>query len=74
MTVITDVVFNVFGYTSLSNSANDTIRNSSKYTSEAAKAYVNAKKDSIKQLGNYESVLQQITKLISQGYGMYLTL
>ena len=73
MTVITDVVFNVFGYTSLSNSANDTIRNSSKYTSEAAKAYVNAKKDSIKQLGNYESVLQQITKLISQGYGMHLT-
>lgn len=73
MTVITDVVFNVFGYTSLSNSANDTLRNSSKYTSEAAKAYVNAKKDSIKQLGNYESVLQQITKLISQGCGMYLT-
>lgn len=73
MTVITDVVFNVFGYTSLSNSANDTLRNSSKYTSEATKAYVNAKNDSIKQLGNYESVLQQITKLISQGYGMYLT-
>ena len=43
MTVITDVVFNVFGYTSLSNSANDTLRNSSKYTSEATKAYVNAK-------------------------------
>ncbi|MCB5878411.1 hypothetical protein LIR51_26750 [Blautia producta] len=73
MTVITDVVFNVFGYTSLSNSANDTLRNSSKYTSEATKAYVNAKNDSIKQLGNYESILQQITKLISQGSGMYLT-
>ena len=73
VSVITDVNFTFRGYTTLKCSADSPIRNSSKYSSEAAKAVIEANKNTDQQIREYEKTVQDMTQLISQGFGMYFT-
>lgn len=73
VSVITDVNFTFRGYTTLKCSADSPIRNSSKYSSDAAKAVIEANKNTEQQLSSYDKTVQNMTQLISQGFGMYFT-
>ncbi len=72
-TIITDVNFNVLGWTNLSNSAESTIRNSSDYFSNASEAIVAARKETKKQISEYDMAVQMLTSLITQSFGVFKT-
>lgn len=72
-TIITDVDFTVFGYTSVSCSAESTIRNSSKYYSNISKVVVEARKNTEQQISDYDLAVQQITSIMANSLGMFQT-
>lgn len=53
--------------------ARSATRNSSQNYSGATKAQIEARKIAQKQLRRYDKQVQQMTQLISQGFGMYMT-
>ena len=72
-TVITDVDFQFYGFTTLKCSADSPIRNSSKYYGNEVKAIVAARKDTEKQLTEYDKAVQMLTNLITQSFGVFKT-
>lgn len=72
-TIITDVDFSVFGWTTISNSAASTIRNSSKYYSNISKAVVEARKNTEEQITDYDLAVQQLTSIMANSMGMFTT-
>ena len=72
-TIITDVDFTFFGYTNISNSAESTIRNSSQYYSNISKAVVEARKNTEKQISDYDLAVQQMTSIMANSLGMFQT-
>lgn len=71
--VITDIGFQFFGYTSIKCAADSPIRNSSQYYSESTEAIVEARKNTKKQLTEYDKAVQLLTSLITQSFGVFKT-
>lgn len=71
--VVTDVSFNFFGYTTISCSADDPLRNSSKYYAINTETIVKARKEIKKQLSAYDLAVQQLTNLITNSFGVFKT-
>lgn len=72
-TVLTDIDFAFFGITQLSCSADSPIRNSSKYASEATKAVVTARKNTQKQISDYDLEVQRFASMAANSMGLYET-
>ena len=71
--VITDVNFIFFGYTTLKCSADSPMRNSSNYYSKTTEAAVKARLNTKKQLAEYDKAVQMLTSLITQSFGVFKT-
>lgn len=69
--VITDVNFAFYGYTTIKCSADDPIRNSSTYHSNTTQAVRAARKDTKKQISEYDKAVQMLTNLMSQSFGVF---
>lgn len=72
-TVITDVDFQYYGFTTLKCSADSPIRNSSKYYGNEVKAIVLARQEAEKEISDYDKTAQDMTSMISQGFGLFFT-
>lgn len=72
-TIITDVNYTFFGFTTLQCQADSPIRNSSKYNSKLTQAVVQARLNTQKQITEYDKAVQQLTSLITQTFGVYKT-
>lgn len=71
--VITDVNFTFFGYTTIKCSADSPMRNSSNYYSKTTEAVVKARLNTKKQLAEYDKAVQMLTSLITQSFGVFKT-
>lgn len=71
--IVTDVNFTFFGFTTLQCQADSPIRNSSKYNSQLTQAIVQARLNTQKQITEYDKAVQQLTSLITQSFGVYKT-
>lgn len=72
-TVLTDVDFQYYGFTTLKCSADSPIRNSSKYYGNEVKAIVLARQITEKEISDYDKTAQDMTAMISQGFGLFFT-
>jgi len=72
-TVITDVGFQFWGFTTLKCSADSPIRKSSSYSSQLTKAVVDARRNAAEQISAYDLAMQQLTSLITQSFGLFKT-
>ncbi len=72
-TVLTDVDFLYYGFTTLKCSADSPIRNSSKYYGNEVKAIVLARQEAEKEISDYDKTVQDMTAMISQGFGLFFT-
>lgn len=70
---VTDINFQFFGFTSIKNSAEPTLRNSAKTYSESAKTFVKAKKLVDKERTAREKAVEQLAKDLSESSGLYVT-
>lgn len=70
---LTDINFQFFGFTSIKNSAEPTLRNSAKTYSEATKTFVKAKKLVDKERTAREKAVEQLAKDLSESSGLYVT-
>lgn len=71
--VVTDIEFIYWGYTSIKCAADSPLRNSSKYTSGKTQAIVAARKETQKKLEAYDLQMQQLANLMSQSFGVFKT-
>lgn len=71
--VITDVDFQFYGYTTIKCTAESPIRNSSNYYSETTKAVIKARRETKIQLDEYDKAVQMLTSLITQSFGVHKT-
>ena len=71
--VITDVNFTFFGYTTLKCSADSPMRNSSNYYSKTTEAAIKARLNTNKQWAEYDKAVQMLTSLITQSFGVFKT-
>ena len=72
-TILTDVDFNFFGYTTLKNSAEPTLRNNSVFLSDTSRAYVKAKELVEKEKNNREMAIEKLNKTLNEASGLYVT-
>lgn len=72
-TILTDITFNFLGFTSLKCSAENTIRNSSKYVTSETKAIQKASAMADKKISKYDEAVQSLTALMTQGMGFFKT-
>lgn len=72
-TYITDVDFSFFGFTVLKNSAENAVRNSSKYNSESVKAIIESKKLVEKEKTDREVAIEQLANKLATSSGLYMT-
>ena len=72
-TVITDVDFNFFGYTTLKNSAEPTLRNNSKFLSDTSKAFQKTKELVEKEKTDREQAVEKLNQSLSEASGLYVT-
>lgn len=72
-TVLTDVDFTYFGFTTLKCSADSPIRNSSTYAGSTTKAIVEARRNTEQQLNDYDRTVQKMNDLIAQSFGVFRT-
>ena len=72
-TYITDIDFNFLGLTTLKNSAEDTLRNSSHYASESTKAYVKARKLVVHERTEREKAVADLAKQLRKSSGLFMT-
>lgn len=70
---ITDVGFTFCGYTTLKNSAESAVRNSSKYYSGAVEAIIAAKQSVKQERTAREAAVQKLSDALSAASGMYTT-
>lgn len=73
-TVLTDVDFNYYGFTTLKCSANSPIRNSSKYYGNEVKAIIKAKKETEDQINEYDKAVRLMTSIMANSMGMFTTI
>ena len=73
-TIITDVNFVFFGFTTLKNSAASAIRNSSKYNSQSVQTYVKSKELIKKQKTEFDKAIEDLSFKLSQTEGAYTTI
>lgn len=70
-TLFNSVNYTISGFTTLSCNAEDPVRNESSYVSEAAKAVVQARRNTEKQLTTYDKAVQNMNALASNAMGLY---
>ena len=70
-TLVNSVQYKISGFTTIACKAEDPVRNESSYTSDAAKALVQAKKNTEIQLSNYDKAVQNMNMLASNAMGLY---
>lgn len=72
--VITDIDYQLKGYTTFKCSADSPIRNSSKYVSQSeVKATVTAKKDTEKKISEYDAAVKVMSSILTNSLGMFQT-
>lgn len=71
--VLTDVNFVFFGYTTLKNSAESPLRNQSNYTSSNQKAIIQGKQLVEQERNNRQNALDKMQKALKNSNGMYST-
>jgi len=71
--VITDIEFEFGGFTSISNSAESAVRNSSKYISPATKILVAARKMVQTEKTAREAAVDHLNKMLAESSGLYTT-
>lgn len=71
--IITDVNFQFYGFTTLKCAADNPLRNSSEYYSKTTEAVVKARKNTEKQINDYDIAVQMLTSLITQSFGVFKT-
>lgn len=71
--VLTDVNFVFFGYTTLQNSAESPMRNQSNYTSSEQKALIQGKELVEREKTNRESAIKKLNDTLKNSSGMYST-
>lgn len=72
-TVITDVTFNYYGYTTLKCNADSPIRNSSTYYGSEAKAIVESRKLVQKEKTERERAVENLANALANSSGLYIT-
>lgn len=73
--IVTDVDFSLKGFTVLKCSADSPIRNSSKYNSNSTvQAVVQARKETKKEISEYDKAVQLMTSILSNSLGMFTTI
>lgn len=70
-TLINSVSYSISGFTTIACNASDPIRNESSYTSEAAMALVEARRNTKKQLTTYDKAVQNMNMLAANSMGLY---
>lgn len=70
-TLINSVSYNISGFTTLSCKADDPVRNESSYTSEAARAIVQERKNTERKLSLYGNAVQNMNDLAANAMGLY---
>lgn len=73
LSIINSVSYTIGGYTTISCEAEDPIRNGSQYFSAAAQAVVEARRNTEKQLSNYDMAVQNLTNLMMNSFGVFKT-
>lgn len=71
--IITDINFSFYGFTTLKCSADSPVRNSSKYYGSAAKAIIKARENTEEMISDYDKAVQTLTNLITQSFGVFKT-
>lgn len=71
--IVTNLTFSPRNYVNISCDAKAPVRNSAKKYSELTKNIVNQRRDTKKQISDYDKTVQEMTKLISNGFGMYFS-
>lgn len=71
--VLTDVNFVFFGYTTLKNSAESPMRNQSNYTSNEQKALIQGKELVEREKTNRENAIKKLNETLKSGSGLYST-
>lgn len=71
--VLTDVNFVFFGYTTLKNSAESPMRNQSNYTSSEQKALIQGKELVEREKTNRENAIKKMNETLKSGSGLYST-
>lgn len=71
--VLTDVNFVFFGYTTLQNSAESPMRNQSNYTSSDQKAIIKSKEFAEREKSNRQNALGEMQEALKNSNGMYST-
>lgn len=71
--VLTDVNFVFFGYTTLQNSAESPMRNQSNYTSSEQKALIQGKELVEREKTNREIAIKKLDETLKSGSGLYST-
>lgn len=72
-TILTDITFNFLGFTQFKCSAENSVRNSSKYVSAETKAIQKSSKITEKKISKYDEAVQSLTALMTQGMGFFKT-
>ena len=70
-TLVNSVQYKISGFTTIACKAEDPVRNESSYKSDAAKALVQAKRNTEMQLSNYDKAVQNMNMLASNAMGLY---
>lgn len=71
--IITDVNFTFCGFTTIKNSSESAIRNSSSYLSESVKTYVAARKLVTKERTERQKAVEQLAYKLAHSSGLYIT-
>lgn len=71
--VLTDINFVFFGYTTLENSAESPMRNQSNYTSSEQKALIQGKELVEREKTNREIAIKKLNETLKSGSGLYST-
>ena len=71
--ILTDVNFVFFGYTTLQNSAESPMRNQSNYTSSEQKALIQGKELAEREKTNRENAIKKLNETLKSGSGLYST-
>ena len=72
-TYITDIDFTFLGMTTLKNSAEDALRNSSQYFSDGVMAYIKARKLVVQERTEREKAVANLAKQLSESSGLFMT-
>ena len=70
-TLINSITYTISGFTTIACNAADPVRNESSYTSEAARALVEARRNTKKQLTTYDKAVQNMNLLAANSMGLY---